>query len=306
MPVAPERSTEIVLSLLDGPSDAGSSLGPFVPVAGFRLQSSGDVPSLPPLPPLAAAAPAAPADGAPGGVPIRGCPFSALLGRYETVVDADVSPFGIRVRASGFGEVRVSPDGRTVAWRPSDAEARQRPELVLGPGLVLALARRDVFCLHASAVLGPRGAIAIAGPSGAGKSTLAARLSARHGFARLADDILPVSASPEGCFVLPHFPQLKLAQDDQYAPDAPPRLPLARLLFLEEAGDADPVSEAPLSATAAAFALCGQVVSARLFPDDLTRRALDLAAAIAESVPVCTLRYPKRPDAIADVARLLS
>ena len=296
---------EIVLALLDRAPGEDSDHVPCVPVAGMRLRSSGAIPALPALRPAATHAPAdlggIPADA----VPIRGCPFRAPLGRYETVVDADVSTQRIRVQASGFGEVLVAADGRTVLWRPSDAEAALRPELVLGPGLVLALARRGVFCLHASAVLGPRGVVAIAGPSGAGKSTLAALLAAEHGFTRLADDILPVAATPAGCFVLPHFPQLKLAPEDQYPASAAARLPLSRLLFLAEADPADPVAQSELSPTAIAFAVCGQVVASPLFPADLAQQALDLAAAVAERVVVRTLHYPKRHGAIADVVGLL-
>jgi hypothetical protein len=300
------HSPEIVLALLDGPSGGDSDLVPCVPVAGLRLRSSGEIPALPSLRPAATPAPAGLGASPVDAVPIRGCPFPTPLGRYETVVDADVSPERIRVHASGFGEVLVAADGRTVLWRPSDAEAGRRPELVLGPGLVLALARQGVFCLHASAVLGPRGVVAIAGPSGAGKSTLAALLSAEHGFTRLADDILPVAATHAGCFVLPHFPQLKLAPADQYAGGAAARLPLSRLLLLAEADAADPVAESELSPTATAFAVCGQVVASRLFPADLTQQALDLAAAFAERVVVRTLHYPKRRGAVADVAGLLS
>lgn len=220
-------------------------------------------------------------------------------------MNALVSSDAITVEASGFGEVSVSSTGRRLVWRPGDDEARDRPELILGPGLVLALAFGGVFCLHASAVLTPLGAVLFAGPSGAGKSTLAARLSAQHGFPRLADDIAPLRVGPNGAFVLPHFPQLKLPPEGQYAANAPARHPLARLYLLAGCRPDEPVREESVSASAAGLAVCAQAVASRLFPERLMADLLRASGAIVENAAVRRLHYPKTPASVEAVARLL-
>jgi hypothetical protein len=263
-----------------------------VPVAGLQLRASGLIPGLPALQPSALEF--SEPGGTDPGPRLPGMPLHGLLGEHPTEVDCHVSAQGITVRASSFGQVWISADGRHLRWRPEDAQARQRPELVLGPGLVLALALQDVFCLHASAILTPAGAVVFAGPSGAGKSMLAARILAEGEFTRLADDIAPIQVDDSGCSILPHFPQLKLPPEQQYPPDG---------LYLLEPGDQ--VSEEPLSPAAAALAVCGQVVASRLLPEPVLTRLLQVCATVTERAQVRRLRYPHRPEAIADVARIL-
>ncbi len=236
---------------------------------------------------------------------VPGPALKTLLGDEPTEVTHHASLLGLTVGATGFGEVIVSADGRYLRWIPSDAAARRRPELILGPGLVLALAFQNVFCLHASAVLGPAGAVAFAGASGAGKSTLAARLAAQGSFRRLADDILPFRAARSGSSIYPHFPQLKLPPGSQYPEDAPSRHPLSRLFLLADCARGEPILERPLSPSVAALAVCGQTVASRLFPEPLLERLLQAAGHLVSHVPVSELRYPHRPDAVDEVARLI-
>ena len=79
-------------------------------------------------------------------------------------------------------------------------------EALLGPPLVLALALRDTWCLHASAVEYGGRVIAFLGESGAGKSTLAAYLAGQPGVRRVADDILPVAWQDHRLYYLAAFP----------------------------------------------------------------------------------------------------
>ena len=138
-----------------------------------------------------------------------------------------------------------------------------------------------------------------------GKSTLAARLSAHHGFLRLTDDITPFTADANGCFLLPHFPQLKIPAESQHPVDAPASYPVSRLYLLEECEADAPVREEPVSPSVAALSVCGHTVASRLFPPALTTEMLHATAAFAETTDVLRLRYPKRPEAVADVARFL-
>lgn len=276
-----------------------------LPLAGLRLRANQAIPGLPSLRPgpIEPLGPAPDAEFDPGG-PLPGCPLTVLLGDLPTELTCHDSALGITVRATGFGEVFVSAGGRQISWHATDDTARQRPELILGPGLILALALQGTFCLHASGALAPHGAVLFAGDSGAGKSTLAARLSAQHGLPRLTDDVTPFAAHGSGCFVLPHFPQLKLPPESQHPADAPHRHPVSRLYLLEE-GDPDaPAREEPLSPAVAALAVCRHAVASRLFPVPLMAGLLEASAALVENVQVRRLLYPKRPGSIARVAQL--
>jgi hypothetical protein len=197
--------------------------------------------------------------------------------------------------------LRVTPD-------PGASDDARLEESILGPGLILALARQGTYCLHASAVEVAGRAVAFVGDSGAGKSTLAALLDGHtdgHGaWRRVADDILPV-ASADGLVVArPDFPQLKLAAPlllpDELA--AGPRLPLAGVYELVAApadpfaNGADAVTVRTLPPNQAAITLLSHLVAARLFPETLRRRQLADLIAWIDHVPVRQLVYPHRPD----------
>jgi hypothetical protein len=70
------------------------------------------------------------------------------------------------------------------------------------PDLSMALGRET---LHATAVAGPAGVIAVAGPSGSGKSTLAAEL-VRRGRPFFTDDVLVLEATGDGVIAHPGSP----------------------------------------------------------------------------------------------------
>ncbi len=274
-------------------------------LAGLRLRANDKIPGLPSLRPgIIEFSEGTRNERSESEDLISGTPLTALLGDTPTEVTCHVAPAGLTVHATGFGELFISADGRRITWRPTDDLACQRPELILGPGLVLALALQGTFCLHASAVLTPEGAVLFAGPSGAGKSTLAAWLSAHHGFQRLTDDITPFTADASGYFVLPHFPQLKLPPECQHPADAPQRFPITRLYLLAKCGVDASVREEPISSSVAALSVCSHAVASRLFTESLMAGLLHASTALAENAQVRILRYPKRPDSIADVARL--
>lgn len=129
---------------------------------------------------------------------------------------------------SGVARISVASDGGYAHLSEVSAD----PALWLfGPALILALARRGIFCLHASAVADGAGAVLYVAPSGAGKSTLA-RHAGLVGARRLCDDITPLRCSASGVEVLPRFPQLKLAAQE---PDLPQAVPLRRICWLDRA-----------------------------------------------------------------------
>jgi hypothetical protein len=84
--------------------------------------------------------------------------------------------------------------------------------LFLNQVLPLALSRRGKFLLHASAVVGPTGAIAFLGRTGLGKSTLAASF-VKEGFSLLTDDCLLVEEQGGRPVAHPSYPGVRLWDD---------------------------------------------------------------------------------------------
>lgn len=109
----------------------------------------------------------------------------------------------------GSGAFRVH-GGRYVELDPDESVGDDALGLiVVGRLLAALLHQRGLFVLHASAIVGPAGAVAIAAHSGTGKSTSAAVL-ARCGYRLLTDDILAVDLSAAVPTVQPGGRGLKL------------------------------------------------------------------------------------------------
>ncbi len=188
-------------------------------------------------------------------------------------------------------EVAWTRDGRRV--RVATVDPALALEGGLGIGLVAALAARDVFCLHASALAWRGGALVLAGASGSGKSTFARALAAR-GLRRLADDILPVDAEGR-CW--PAFPQLKL-DPAQWWPTQAGALPVHAIALI----DRGPAAATRLDASAARTALLAATAGARAFPLEVLERHLAACAAWARTLPVWRLGVAHAPDDPASAA----
>jgi hypothetical protein len=203
-------------------------------------------------------------------------PFSSwLAGDWQWVEFADEIAFCVR------------GDGSQVHCLRLPTASSLRDEVLLGPVLVLALAARDRYALHASAVAVGNGALLLLGPSGSGKSTLA-RVAATEGWQRLCDDVTPLGEVAASFQVWPRFPQLKwepvLQGDDQ-------ALPLAGLIWVER-GDG-PMQIKPMSKTAATKALLRDTVAARLFGAQRLQHHLGFCARLAQRSPCWSLRLPE-------------
>lgn len=205
-----------------------------------------------------------------------------------------------RLHIEGMGHYSVNRNEITAL----DLDIPPHDAIITGPCLILALAIRDVFTLHASAVVLAGEAIAFAGESGAGKSTLARWVSHRQpdgrGAARIADDLLPVTVLSQGVTALPHFPQLKLNHGDQYTDREKPSLPL-RALFVLDAETNKGITIEPLPTSQAMIHIIRHTVTARLFGGALNRAHLAFAARCAQRMQVYRLRYPRRFDALPEL-----
>ncbi len=179
----------------------------------------------------------------------------------------------------------------------------QLMEIGFGPGLIPPLAWHGVFCLHASSVRGPAGVHVFLGDSGAGKSTLACA-AAEH---RVTDDITPIVMDETGVWVLPRFPQLKLAPADQYPARAATRLPVQGFyrLMPQPAASGPTTLAGPITGVDALRALTYATVASRLFPPTLLQRHLQIMGRMARSIPVWQLLYPWGLEHLATTLRRL-
>lgn len=216
---------------------------------------------------------------------------------------------------------RHSPDGyhlsidRATYWIRGDGglvveygEAAPA-SISLGSPLILALALKGIFGLHAGVVAAGGELVAFIGESGAGKSTLARFLN-EHGppWRRIIDDTLPVGRDEAGGFVaLPHLPQPKIAAAFQPAALTAERMSLRAIYLLDVAGEeTGGVKIRPLSPAEAAVALVQHTVGSRLFDRDLLLIHLGFCAEMAQAISVRGLGYPRRFDVLPEVAARLA
>jgi hypothetical protein len=125
----------------------------------------------------------------------------------------------LRIERNGAGERLFSyghraqflldRPGEVLSCAPSQGGLAWQRAL-LGKVLPAISVMRGYEALHAAALEGPHGAVAIAAPSGAGKSTLALELINR-GWALLSDDVLVLSLTPTGVRAHPGTPHLTVA-----------------------------------------------------------------------------------------------
>jgi hypothetical protein len=226
---------------------------------------------------------------------------SARVGARECRVRCLATPGCDFLQVSGAGAFAIPHAQDCIEVDPGAGNAGDTvvEEALLGPAFALALARRGVFLLHASAVVLHGGVIGFLGESGAGKSTLA-RLLVETGEAALAaDDLLAI----EGTTALPRYPQLKL---DMAAMAAIERLePRYPLLGLYELATAEAVGTEALPPVSAAALLLRHTIAGRLFASDLLAAQLDFAAGLAGRVPVRRLRVPRRLSVGGEVLQWL-
>jgi hypothetical protein len=229
-------------------------------------------------------------------------------------------------RASGFGWVtapgiaayRFAPSGPVIASPNGGREVRI--EMVwLSSVLPLVVQGRGIQVLHASAVAGPGGIVALCGRSGAGKSTLAAELGHR-GHEIVADDALPflVEAGRADALPLPFALRIPppgaglFASELQSVEFGPAdRAPLGAVVILSpdvlDATAAPALSPVFGSPPVASGELFGELLPhLYCFSLEESKEALvrDLSA-LVRAVPVLWLDYPQQPESIDAVADVL-
>jgi len=223
-------------------------------------------------------------------------------------VEVWVAGHSLVLRVEGFRDFYISPNGRAIlpADGPSELTMVEQ-EVVLGPGLVLALALGGKWCLHASAVLYNEQGSIFLGESGYGKSTLAAYLDIQRNrnWRRITDDILPVTLGEGSLLGWPHFPQLKLPTEKHPGLALPEKVQINRIYLLTPVSLEKSPTVCLLSTNEAARVLLGHIAGARLFTPELLAAHLDFCAQATRQIAVYRLSYPHRWDILPVLKELL-
>lgn len=222
-------------------------------------------------------------------------------------VRCQLGEHGYILSVAGAGCFHISSDGAFVALihREDNAQENIIIESALGPALILSLAIRGAWCLHASAALYGDQLLLFSGESGVGKSTLARRLGARPEWRRVGDDILPIARSGDNLYALPAFPQLKIPSENQPSLRLAPRLKIHTIYFLKKQIHSLRAQSRQLRPLDAALMLSRHTVASRLFDKALLKIHLDFCSWVAENHLIKQLDYPHTQEGLEKVMKLL-
>jgi hypothetical protein len=236
------------------------------------------------------------------------CQTVGWVGGAQRLVEVYDTPSGMFMKVEGGNEFFIALHGETITKTDAQEELNQLDrEIITGPALVLALALRGTWSLHASAATFKDNVIVFLGESGQGKSTLAAFLTASRDadWRLVADDILPVTMSSGRVNAWPRFPQLKLPMEAQPGPGLPEQIPLNRICVLTHA-DMDKMPELQLLPPGQSIqVLLRHTAGTRLFEPALLAKHLGFCGRAAEQIPVFRLTYPHRKDTLPKVKEYL-
>lgn len=227
--------------------------------------------------------------------------ISGFVAGRERRLEIEARQDGLRMQVESLGEFFVSADGAQIRLveRAPQAGRDSVVECVLGVPVILSLALRGRWFLHASAVEIQGRVVAFAGRSGAGKSTIAAHLSREPGVKRVADDLLCYGAQGSMPVAMRGFPQLKLTPDQQ--PVGPPQ-PFAAVMLLVPAGG-NRKGVRYLRGREKLLGFLNHGVAARAFPPPVLEKNMKCVAQLIENMDVIEVRYPRTQEALMALTR---
>ena len=213
----------------------------------------------------------------------------------------------IVLQVDGLKDFILSSDGVIHSSIAPSIDTALLQEVLVGPPLILQMARQGVYCLHASAARVERKICVFLGDSGQGKSTLAQHSS--DGWERLSDDVLPVSISDNNvAFIKPHFPQLKLSSEEQYPIAAPECVQLDYLILLnpkKNPDDSHVCQLRELNQSDAVLSIVRHTVASKLFPSRLLKQHLLFASHLCTNIPILKFTYPMKWGGLAETCAFL-
>lgn len=173
-------------------------------------------------------------------------------------------------------------------------------EVVTGPALIVLLALKGVFCLHASAVATDIGNIAFVAESGVGKSTLA--MHHGTGWQQLADDILPITRT-DPALCMQAFPQLKLANcvPEQRFPE----MPSVDLIVRLSSQQVNQIEFRKLPRREALLEVVRHTVASKMFDADLLHAQMQFAQQLSQAVPMIEMCYPRDLSAMDELRKAI-
>jgi hypothetical protein len=238
------------------------------------------------------------------------CQTVGWIGEEWRAVENWSAPPGILLKVAGGSDFYIASSGQEIVR--TDDVGSDSPEItgldreiLLGPALVLALALRGTWCLHASATMFRENVVVFLGESGQGKSTLAAYLSQNASWHLVADDILPVEMDEDGVKLLPHFPQLKLPADAQPGIGLPEQLLLKYVCVLEHVEPDQMPELQKITTVQGVQSLLSHIAGTRMFDAALLANHLEFCAQVARQIPFYKLSYPHRKDALPEIKEIL-
>ncbi|QIL20529.1 hypothetical protein [Thermomonas sp. HDW16] len=217
----------------------------------------------------------------------------------------------------------------SIIQRNASTDDATLEHLLIDQVLPRYLAHEGMLSLHASTLVIGGKCVLILGKSGAGKSTLSGFLAVR-GHTLRSDDCTLVELDGSLALATPTYPSLRLLPDSiealypagtdmrpmahysskqRVVPQAVdtglPTLPIDGFLVLDNAAPANAAPLTPMTAAESCLALIRH--SFQLDPGDKRRMAthLHMCSEVARMLPACRLAYPRRYDAMTDVASLI-
>lgn len=220
------------------------------------------------------------------------------VGSAQRSVEVYETLYGMLLKV-GDNQFFITAHGETISKQNSQKALTQLDrEIILGPALVLALALRGTWSLHASAAMYKENVIVFLGESGLGKSTLAAYLAQNPEWRLVADDILPVKIDSNDVNVLPHFPQLKLPVNSQPSMGLPENLILKTICVLTHAEPSQMPELQKIPTAQTVQALLSHIAGTRMFGADLLAKHLKFSTQAAKQIPAYRLIHPHRRDTL--------
>ena len=236
------------------------------------------------------------------------------------------------VRMPGVGEISVSADGRLLACRPyAESTSESFNVYLVTQALSFALVKCGLEPLHATAVAIDGKAALFLGDCGLGKSTLAAAFL-QAGYRLLTDDLLVLHRPQAALLAYPGSPRIKLfprmarellgqavagvpmnpythkmivpLKERQVCTDALAVGAVYALAPASEVRSAE-VSLSAVSRREAFLTLLASTFNRTILDSTRLRRQFEATQALANTLPVKKLSYPRSIDALPAVLELV-
>jgi hypothetical protein len=227
----------------------------------------------------------------------------------------------------------VDGSGKRV-WTTWDAPntVEDMATYLLGPIIGYVLRLRGTVTLHASSFVTNGVAIALLGPAGAGKSTTVAALAER-GFDVLADDVTVLKETPQGFWIEPAYPRLRLwppsvemlrgSRDalqpitpnwdkrdyrlDERGVFPPEAVPLGAIFCLSQRSPDETAPRIePLSGHEKFVALVANTYGNQLLDSAMRRDEFDVLSTLVQTVPIKRLVPHSSPERLKDLCELIA